>query len=445
MICNRKNSMLLNRISRISISLTTCSVLIFGCSKDDSPTTPGAAVRFEGRVTDDNGFTLAKTTANIEDATVFVAEVQADGSLNVVSDDSVMTSADGTFEIEANVNNDQKLVVVARKDPGQLWEATINADVESDATVTCQPLNGETTTEADVYQKIVAEGQTALVSYADIASYVDVQVSNAVRGDANAAVALSSALRASADARNLILTSTAVGATAAQIDAVTVARMEAQADLEADLYAANGSQTEIAAAFDDFYQAEADAVTAANISLDGYARAKEVSSKALVKNATNLSASAQFALNKKSADLRAYVLARAVEGEFREVNSGNELSNVVNAGVTLRASINGATTTAQITAAFETYHNTVVGELQTAVSGQTSAIATADAAIRLAGGTRIVLATSVSAAGSTQALVDAYLTFYAAVQTLVETTLSGGSTTEVSVATNVLILTNMQV
>jgi hypothetical protein len=417
-----------------------CSFLFFACS-DDAPTIPGATSKVEGRVTDDIGFdALAKSMGNVEGAAVTIARVQSDGSLLTVSNDTVFTDANGQFLVETDADGERGLIVVATKGT-DVWRALISAELKQGTTIRCQPLNDETTLEADIYLSVVENGLTDLVYYTDIAPNIDTDVANMLSGNAGAVDELTAAFEAKAGAHSGILNDTTIGGTESQLEALVIARMQAQASLEAALLQAE-NQAAIDAAFDQFNEAAVNAYAESGLSLAACATAREVSAKALLKNTASLSSELQFGLNQMAARLRAFAVDRAVQASFADLGATEGVSV---AGAVLRTSVSGASNIAQIETAFADYHDTIIDGMQNVSGDNAAAILTIDTAINASAGAKLILDATVSAAITTDALVDAYAAYISATRTLVEGTLSGANSTEVEAISNIIVLVNLQV
>lgn len=434
------------RTGSLAVVCLVGSFLFFACEGDDTPTVPEEISQIEGQVTDEEGFNmLAKSIGPVEGAAVTVARVQTDGSLNTVSNDTVQTDASGQFLIETDVDGERSLVVVATKGSNE-WQAVVSSEVQRGAVVSCQPLNDETTLEAEIYINMVVEGQTDRVPYANIASNIDRDVATRVNGNTTAAAELTAAFQAEAQAHNEVLTDPIIGGTSSQLEAVMIAKTQAQASLESALHEANSNQSAIEAAFDEFHQATIDAYIESGLSVESYAKAREVSAQALLKNATNLSSEVHFALNQRTAELRAIVIDQAVRESFTALGATEaEMATAIDAAAALRTSVNDALNPDQIAAAFQNYHDTIVNELQAVASAHATAIVTMDTAINAATGAKLILDGALSAAITTEAIVDGYVIFFDAIATLVETSLSAASSTEIEAISDVLIHVNMQV
>ncbi len=441
--------MLLSRIFRISlIFLAIAAILLWaGCSDDaGNVTQPGEPARISGRVVSNpSPGSLAKIAVPVEGAVVSVARLEADGSLKTVSKESVKTNAGGEYVVEADVSGESGLFVIAEKDSLQ-WMAVVSASAEAGQTTPCQPHTDESTTEAEVARKDIAEDQKEDVSYVDIAAQVDAEVAGAVKNDAAATAALSAALKWEAEAEAQALAHSEIGATPAQVNAANQTRMRAQQQLEVSLNQAGENQTLLDAASETYYQALVDAYVDAGVSAGAYAKAKEIAARALVKNSATLNAQARLAVKKAAAYLRAWAIDRGCRSGFTAAGAAQaQIDAVANAGANLRIGIRNAATEADVIAAFENYHDAVIEQLRISLSARASVITNIDLAINGIAGTKATLATAIAAAASTDALIDAYAAFYSAVRTLVSTMTATATQAEINAITEILILTNMHI
>ncbi|MGH7492579.1 MAG: hypothetical protein ACREOO_09300 [bacterium] len=404
---------------------------------------PGTASQIQGSVVGGNG--LAKMTAGtgIQGATVVVAQLQNDGSLQTVSNDTVQTDANGNFTVATALDNQSNLIVVANRD-SNTWRAVVSATARNGATVTCQPLTYESTLEADVYSQILASGNASQALYADIQTAINAQVAANVKGNAAAVATLAGAIVAGVDAQNSLLLDASLGASSAQISSANNVRQQAQIALEASLYAAAENQPAIIAALEAYNLAEVNAYVASGIGAAAYAKSYEAKTQANARQSVTLNAIARFALKQKMASLKARVVSTAVLAQLSGFGAANaRLVAATNAGVLLRSATDSAATDQDLAAAWQAYHDAIVGELQATVNTQSAAILTIDTSLNAIGGARLILNASLSVAASTQLLVNAYSTFYGAVRVLAQTTLSGASTAEIQLIAETLTLINM--
>lgn len=157
-----------------------------------------------------------------------------------------------------------------------------------------------------------------------------------------------------------------------------------------------------------------------------------------------MSSSAYFSASQSISAYLAVAIRSAAESKFQEAGASSaQMSAVTSAGVTLSASIAGATTIGQINDAYVQYHNTVVAQLKVVLSAYASLITTLDANINAAAGVKANLNVALSGALSTSQFINAYTSFYSAIAASVQTTLTGASGVQVSSITELLILANM--
>jgi len=418
------------------------------CSDDDNPVDTGneSSAKIQGRVVGTSGFSKTNglnQISGIEGAVVTVARVQSNGSLTTISNASVVTNAEGKFIVETNSVNERNLVVVAAKGNAE-WKAVVSSSTTPGSTATCPPLSDETTAEAEVYARVIANGKGNVVSYSDIQYYIDSKVAAEIKGNATLISQVAAALNAEAEAKAKACADSYFQVSSTAIQTINNAKAEAQAQLEASLYAAGENQSSYDAAFETYQQAIINAYVNAGVEKSKCAKIIEISNDEMMRASASLSAQAKIALRKSSAKRKAYACRKAQEEECDSAGAQPAQKNaVINAGINLEASIDAAVSADEIDAAFEAYHNTVVEQLRITLNSHAAAITSIDATINSAAGLRAVLLTSLAAAVSTDAVVNAYITFYNNVKTLVETQMSAATSAQIKAATEVLVLANM--
>ncbi len=427
--------------------ITAFSFLTIGCSDDDNPVVNGdQSAKIEGRVTGNAGFSKVNSlhkTNGIEGATVTVAEIQSNGSLSTVSNTSVQTDVEGKFVVETNSVNEKHLVVVAEKASSE-WKAVVSASTETGSTIYSPPLSDETTAEAEVYSQVVAQNNTGVISYADVQYYIDSEVAEEVKGNANSTSTIASALNAEAEAKGKAFSNAYFETSSSALQSINSAKADAQASLEVSLHSAGESQSGYDAAFESYQEAIVNAYVNAGIEKSKYAKIIGVSTKEMLRVSSSLSSEIRFALTKSAAKRKAYACSRGIEDEFDSAGaSQSEKNAVVNARLALEASIDAAASVDEINAAFDAYHEAVVNQLKITLNAHTAAITSIDASINSVGGAKAILTASLAAAVSTDAVVNAYLNFYNSVKAFVETQLSAASSAEIEAATDIFIVANI--
>jgi len=433
-------------ISSVSIIL---ALMVFAACSNNSSTNSNSQEKamILGRVTDDAGYskTLAKTNDSIEGAVVTVTRVNADGSVETVSDNSVQTNENGEFTIETEADGETGLIVKAVKNNSE-WKAVVSSMVEAGNTTECRPLTEESTVEAEVEEetKPRRSNGNSTTSYVDIAAIIDADIAEKVKGNSTAITELALAIDAEVEAYNEAMTSTYIGENQSSLDAAANSRLKAQEELEIMLYSASGDDNSINAAYESYLDAMAEAYLDANISLTSHAKATAISSETLINNTSSMSGEVSFLVEKSTNSKKAKATGRACEEQFMTMGAtSTQLGTIVNAKVDLIASINSSNTRSDIEAAFETYHDIIINELKISSGTNANAITTIDTGINGLLGAKVVLDTSLNTSISTEAVINAYIEFYNSVRALVEATLIGASESEINTTTEILVLANI--
>ena len=432
------------------IPLVFLFLLLTSCSNDNPVDSGGANAKVTGKVTGDSGLykslkksSGAESIQGISGATVILAQVQADGSLKTVSTQSVQTDLNGSFTVETSLSSAQNLVVVATKGASQ-WKAVVYSEVKSNSTVYCQPVNTQTTAHADVYSQIVVSGQASTVSSADLQMYLTSSVAAQINSSTTARSQFASCLASESQVRTQASSHTYFGVSNSQLQTIENARAQASVAFQSSLHSHAESQSSASQDFRTYQQACLAAYTSASVKLEAYAKLLRVSSRAYITQSAQMSSSAYFSASQSISAYLAVAIRSAAESKFQEAGASSaQMSAVTSAGVTLSASIAGATTIGQINDAYVQYHNTVVAQLKVVLSAYASLITTLDANINAAAGVKANLNVALSGALSTSQFINAYTSFYSAIAASVQTTLTGASGVQVSSITKLLILANM--
>ncbi|MDR8390444.1 hypothetical protein NC796_04770 [Aliifodinibius sp. S!AR15-10] len=439
---------------KIPSLLIVLAITLAGTACDNNSAGPGeGSAAVEGQVQDENTQNKAKyssptTAAAVEGATVTAARISSDGSLETISGAETETNAEGEFTLninaEAVANSGQQVIIMAEKS-GQQWKTFITGELESGSTVQVQPLTVESSGEADVYSKIVAEGNAEMVSKADIEAYIGAKASSAIQSNSQAAATYAEALAAEAEARAEFFASQSAEITGDQKQQIMETKTQAQLQLESELNAATSAEDE-QAAMEAFTKTVVKAHADAGVDAELYAKAKEMSNRVFVKHSSEVSAEAESEARTTAALFTSYAIDAAVQARM-EAQGATE-SNIqaaADAAVTLRSDIKAMTgaTKEDIDAAFETYNEAVVNALSQEFSANAQTMTEINARINEDNGAKAELESSLEATLSLQIFVDAYTTFYSEVKTIVDESFTTANDAEAEFVADIMVLANL--
>lgn len=382
------------------------------------------------------------SSVGVEGATVIMAEVQTDGSLKTVSTQSVQTDVNGNFVVETNTSSAKNLVVVATKGSSE-WQSVVSAEVKSGKTVYAQPLNSESTAEAEVYARLVATGKTNVVSQADVQLYLNSDIAAQIKGNVSLKDQFISSLEARSQASSQACSNSNYGITSSQIQTITDAKVQAQVSFETALYNSSDSIS-AATAFVNYQKAIVSAYVSANVNAETYAKISKISSQAYLNASSSMSSQLSFACAKSEYMRDAFVIQQAMEAKFQSAGATSlQSSAVVTAGASLSTAVKSSVNSNQIANAFAQYHSSIVDQLKLTLNTQATAINSIDASINGFSGIKLTLNAAIGVGVSTNAIVDAYVIFYNSIKVLVQASLSGASSSQISASTDILILANV--
>ncbi|HEX6982265.1 MAG TPA: hypothetical protein VF181_05850 [Balneolaceae bacterium] len=434
------------------VFILALTVVGFACSDSSTGSNAAEPATVNGRVENNEGAQKGSSSAYkapaVEGAVITAAQVTADGSLNIIEGAETQANAEGEFSLkisaEAVSNASQKIIIMAEKE-GQQWKGYVYGELESGSSINLRPVNAETSGEASVYQQVVANGNTDLVSKADIAAYVTTQAAAEVKGNTNAAAEFAAALAAEAEAQSEFFASQSIEITEQQWAEIENAKAEAFAELNARLYA-SASESAHAEAFDAFINTMANAYVNAGVSANAYAKAKEMSTHLIIRNTTQLSSSARAQVRANAATIIAIAIDNAVQARMEAANAAEtSVQAAVEAGTKLRAGLKAKTAASksEVDAMFEAYNATIVDILQQEFSANAQVIASINSEINSTGGIKAALEAAIAASISTEVIAEAYSTFYTNVQAIVNDQFRTATETEAQLVTDVMILINI--
>lgn len=439
-----RNCMLILALSWLGFA---CSDTINSTSSNSVQLTVNGRVESSGGADQDNSSEDDESTA-VEGAVVTAAQVTADGSLETLGNAETQTSASGEFTLKIKsqgvADAADKVVVVVEKE-SQQWKAFVSQKVESGSTVDIKPISIESTGETSVYQEVIANGETDLVSKADIESYIGTAAAAELQGSEEATAEFASALAAEARTKAEILATQSSEVSEEQMAGINEAKARALADLNAKLNA-SADQSAKAEAYKTFYQSIITAHADAEVNAVAYAEAKEAACHSLIENITSLSENAQAEVRAHASVLAAIAVDQAVQARLKaESASESTVNAVAQAGTQLRADVFAKTTATEdeVEGLFQTYNEAVVNALEQEYSANADLIVTANSQINSDTGAKATLESSIEANVDTNTVVDAYTTFYSSVDTVVSDVLSVFTGAEAELFTDVMILINI--
>lgn len=439
--------------SSIALVIALSLSLFEGCSRSISTDSSFQYSTIQGTVTNDPGaysagestgaFSLAKSSSAVQGATVVAMRVMTGGSLTEISD-TVQTDANGNFSLLCDATSINNVIVVATKASSK-WKAVVGSTLNQGATEYCQPLNDQTTVQADVYIRMVADVGADAVTYADVVDYVSSSVAAAVQQDTTAEAQTAMALEAGESAWAEAMSSTSVGnASQYQTNTLLLVRTTAEESLESSLNASGENQAAAETDFQNYQQADFNAYVIEGISAETVAKVEEIFARAITNTSVSGSAGVKFAIYQQAAQWRAFVIKSGIHAMMQIIGATHtEIDSADIAGATLQSWIKSSTTNGQIDTAFKGYHDAVLRLTAEGVGANASIMANVDAQINAGGGAKAILFGAISNQVSAQALVQAYATFFSAVSAAANSSMMSMSKTQVDAVAQILMLANM--
>jgi len=212
---------------------------------------------------------------------------------------------------------------------------------------------------------------------------------------------------------------------------------------ETALYNSSDSISAVVA-FVNYQKGIVSAYTSANVNVETYAKISKISSKAYLNASASMSSQLSFSCAKSEYMRDALIIQQAMEAKFQSAGATSlQSSAVVVAGASLSTSVKSSVNIGQIANAFAQYHSSIVDQLKLTLNTQVTACNSIDASINGFVGMKVTLNAAIGVGVSTNAIVDAYVSFYNSIKILVQASLSGASSSQISAATDILILANI--
>ena len=428
------------------------SIAFLGVSCNDDSSTgvdSGGAATFEGKVENTSAQkSTASSSSTVEGAVVTAAHVNTDGSLETISSNQVQTNAEGEYSLSVDVSaaaeTSNRIIIVAESE-GQSAKAFVASNVENGNTFTVQPISFESSAEADVFQNIVANGNTDLVAKADIEAAVESDVAADIEGSADNAASVASALVSSAEAKVQFYAEKGVEISEDQRQQVMQIKQEAQVQLDTELDAAANTQEE-QAAFNTFMQTVADAELEAGVEAWAVAESNDFAARVLIQNNADLSTDAQSEIRKHAYFFTAVAVEAAVRAEADVLEASESTINAIaDAGATLRTEIKSTSNASKgaIDDLFIRFNEDVQAAFNSDTSLNGNAFVTANTAISGSAALKSTLESTLSATVDLNTMLSAYTAFTSGVKTTVDTTFTEANETETQAYTRVLVLINI--
>jgi hypothetical protein len=429
--------------------LLTVSIIFTACSNDDNPLAPGGSTaKVAGRISSSNGLEKVMSQSgnnetsfsSIQGAAVVLAQVQADGSLKTVSTQSVQTDASGKFVLETNLHGAENLIVVATQGEAEL-KAIVSSKVQTGSTVYSPPLTAESTTESNLYIKLVAQGKATLIDATDLKILLNAQGALHIRGNASAEAEFIKALEAQSQTYVSASSNSHFGLTNSQIQAMTNARAEAKANLDAALYNSSDSELETENVINDY-----DIYVFANSTINSavYAELVRIGATAFINATVNLSANGRLAVMQSYCKRYAFVLSVAMKQQFQAAGaSDTQINAVVSAGTTLYNTLRTSVSYDQMVNAFAQYRLAVKSQLKLVLSSHATSIEAIDTSINGTASAKTILNASIIGSISSDLIINAYVAFFNSVKSTTQAALVGASSAQVNASSQIMILANM--
>ena len=352
-----KNHFSLTFALGLAVPFALGGALLTGCFDSGTGSAAQNSASIRGEILGD-----VETSGSLSDtgwagAIVTSHSILADGTLGA-AEDSAVANAQGQFTLETDARGSQERILRARRGQTE-WMARFQGTLQGGQTENSRPLNLESTVETAVYLELkkTAEGREVSSSEVNLAVDASVAASTAgvYRGSQAARDSLvarfAASVKAAARARNAFLAAADSQYTASR-STIENARVRAEAEFDASLYAAAGDTVEAGTARRAYVNAIVKAHVAAGVERTAYARSVEASYQAALRASAQVSDSTRARMARSYARLLVIAADTAMRYEFKEAGSSQaRLTLVATAGARFKTSVDTASSRARIDSA----------------------------------------------------------------------------------------------
>jgi hypothetical protein len=353
--------------------------------------------------------------------------VESDGSLSALGG-SATTDANGSFSLRVPANT-SNLVIKATK--GALTRFVVmSQSVAADGQTTVKPMTTESSVEAQVYAKMVADGaQATAVDTVTLMERISSEAAEQAKENEAAIAALATSLRHSQEARLSALK--AQGETEAELAVAYSAQVTAYAEWSARVQAATTIQS-AQEAYAEYRDRLISAYTQAGVTVESQMKANDAAAAAMLRFAGSSGSTLKLAIAKEAARQKAQLRHHAAEIALVALKASQaRLAAAADASAQVSISVDAASDLSAINQAFQAYHDAMLAVLSGVVgdahgSVAVAAVTEADGSINGASNpsATAILGGALGLSLTPHAVVEAYQAFYTSVQAQVQENLA---------------------
>jgi len=170
-----------NLIKRALLSLgilTVFTIFLMSCAENPSSSNSREII-VNGKVVGNS------PSSGVENATISTAKIKSDGSLEMIDEYQAVTNASGEFLAQVQSENQQPVIIIARKGSDE-WQSVIDNSAQTNDTGVQSIVGLESSAEAAVYRRIIRMGYQHEVNYSLVQDYIGPEKARTIRDNHNA-------------------------------------------------------------------------------------------------------------------------------------------------------------------------------------------------------------------------------------------------------------------
>lgn len=401
------------------IIFTTIFAFTFISCSDDSTGIDESSATINGSVESSSSSQQDKATSNSNEGVVITAaRVTSSGTLETIGETE--TNASGNFSLDVNTDVANHIVITAQTEVGEM-KGYLSEAVQNGHSYTLKPINTESSAETEIYTELVAEGNADLVQKSEVDMTVTSEVAAKIQSSNSAAAEIAAGLTNYAEAKAEFLADMGESEVDAKLNQAADAKTEAQFHYEAEL-AGSSSVNEKETAFDTFLEAYLTAYTEAEFEHESIAKLAHMRVNVIQNTFSSASADVEDVIYASTSLFAALAVDAAARTNAEASGmSDASVSAIADAGTSLKNEIKtSANASADVEAAFQTYHEEVRQAMENDSSTEAGVILEIDSEINVSGGSKAVFNSALSNVISVNLLSDVYMSFTNSIESNVD-------------------------
>ena|GEM_PF-3779708 len=387
----------------------------------------------------------SSSSTNLGGATVRLNLLRNDGSLEDISNQSVQTKSNGSFQITTNRSGIRNTIITVKQN-GTTFKSVISDAIHHGIIITSPPVTRETTAKTNTYLDAEAQlnGSVDTVHYSDIQSLMNIRTSRKIYGDSTSVEILAHGIIQWTSAHKLAFKSSIIGASDKQLKNIAQSKAVVTAQLQRALYNAGTDTNAIIGAYNAYYQGVFSAYVNNGISLTQMIEGNETANTALINNTSNIKQGIQFTLEQNGTGVLSSAIGLVDKTALNNLGAKTAtVDSALSAVNHFQTQLTKATSEDSLKASITSYHDSVIKIMEEVLTQNATGIADVDDSINSQNGLKAQLKTSLRNQTSPQMIVQTYAAYFDAIDKLMKNKSGISNSSTLQAATKLMIVNNI--